>query len=246
LAVEVATLSRLAVVVPACDEVANIGDVVREIRRVRPDADVLVVDDGSGDATGERARETGARVLRLPFNCGIGAAVQTGLGAALAGDYEFFARLDGDGQHDPADLGRLVARLDGEACDFALGSRFLREEGFKTTRPRRMGSRWFSLLLRALSGLRVSDPTSGFWAANRVAAAVLYASYASDYPEVDSLVHLARRGLRVAEEPVIMRERGAGRSSIDSASAVYFMIKVTVALVMSRISAVPGGRARSS
>lgn len=229
-------MSRLAVILPAYEEAASIAAVVREVRRACPQAEILVVDDGSEDATGEQARAAGARVLKLPFNCGIGGAVQAGLSLALAGDSELFARLDGDGQHDPGDLPRLLARFEGGECDFVLGSRFLRAEGFQTTALRRAGSRWFSTLLRLICRLRVSDPTSGFWLANRAAAEVLHDRYASDYPEVDSLVHLAGRGLRIAEEPVTMRERGAGRSSIDAAAAVYYMIKVTLALLMVRIA----------
>ena len=226
-------MTRLSVIVPAYQEEASIASVVRETLTAAPGADVVVVDDGSDDVTAERARAAGARVVALPFNCGIGAAVQTGLEAALEGPAEIFARLDGDGQHDPAGLARLVGRLEAGQCDFALGSRFLTGEGFQTSPLRRLGSRWFARLLR-LRGVRVTDPTSGFWAATRPAAEVLHASYASDYPEVDALVHLAHRGLRIAEEPVVMRARETGRSSIDAPAAVYYMIKVTVALAMAR------------
>jgi glycosyltransferase involved in cell wall biosynthesis len=226
------------VVVPAFDEAQSVGEVVRGIRAAVPEARVIVVDDGSRDATARVAREAGARVLRLSFNCGIGAAVQAGLRLALESDAELFARLDGDAQHDPADLPRLVARCASDpGCDFALGSRFLGSAGFKTSWPRRLGSRWFATLLRGLCGVRVSDPTSGFWVARRAAASVLCASYASDYPEVDALVHLAGRGLRIAEEPVVMRARSAGRSSIDAPAALYYMIKVTVALAVGRLGA---------
>jgi glycosyltransferase involved in cell wall biosynthesis len=229
-------MSRLAVIVPAFDEAESVGGVVRGIRSAVPQARVIVVDDGSGDATAQVARAAGARVLRLPFNCGIGAAVQAGLRLALEGDAQLFARLDGDAQHDPADLPRLVARCAAQPdCDFALGSRFLDRGGFQTSWPRRLGSRWFATLLRRFCGVRVTDPTSGFWIANRAAASALCACYASDYPEVDALVHLARRGLRIAEEPVAMRARSAGRSSIDAPAAVYYMIKVTVALAMVRL-----------
>jgi glycosyltransferase involved in cell wall biosynthesis len=233
-------VSALAVVVPAFDEAESVAEVVRGIRAAVADAQVIVVDDGSRDDTARVAREAGARVLRLPFNCGIGAAVQAGLRLALAGDAQLFARLDGDAQHDPADLPRLVARCAGDPdCDFALGSRFLESGGFKTSWARRLGSRWFAGLLRRLCGVRVSDPTSGFWVADRAAASVLCACYASDYPEVDALVHLARRGLRIVEEPVRMRARSAGRSSIDAPAALYYMIKVTVALAMVRLGSRP-------
>lgn len=143
-------------------------------------------------------------------------------------------RLDGDAQHDPAEVARLIEALDAGA-DFALGSRHLEQEGFQTSGPRRLGIRWFSLLLRSLCGLRVTDPTSGFWAANRRAAAVLVSGAASGYPEVDSLIHLWRAGLCVREVPVRMRARATGESSIGGLSPLYYMIKVSVALLAVRL-----------
>lgn len=236
-------MSRVAAIVPALDEALNIEGVVRELRRLDPPPAVIVVDDGSSDATGEVAARAGATVLRLPFNCGIGAAVQTGLRAALEAGFTCMVRLDGDAQHDPADVPRLLAGLDG-AADFVLGSRHLEAEGFQTTRPRKLGIRWFSLLLRALCGLRISDPTSGFWAANPAAARVLVREAASDYPEVDSLLHLWRAGLCVQEVPVCMRPRETGESSIAGLGALYYMIKVTLALVAARLGPRPA-RSRS-
>jgi glycosyltransferase involved in cell wall biosynthesis len=227
-------MSRIAAIVPALDEALSIDGVVRGLRQLEPEPAVFVVDDGSSDATAEIAARAGATVLRLPFNCGIGAAVQTGLLAALDADFTHIVRLDGDAQHDPAELARLIEALDAGA-DFALGSRHLEQEGFQTSRPRRLGIRWFSLLLRSLCGLRVTDPTSGFWAANRRAAAVLVSGVASDYPEVDSLIHLWRAGLCVREVPVRMRARATGESSIGGLSPLYYMIKVSVALLAVRL-----------
>jgi glycosyltransferase involved in cell wall biosynthesis len=224
--------ARTLVVVPAFNEAATVGRVVAEARALPQTPDVVVVDDGSSDGTGDGVD---ARVVRLPFNCGIGAAVQTGLRLALADGYDFVARLDGDGQHDARVLPALLAVLEAGQADFVVGSRYVAGEGFQSSVPRRLGSRWFRLLLRLACGQQVSDPTSGLWAANRRAAALLAAEYASDYPEVDALVLLARSGCRIVEVPTVMRERAAGASSIDAPRALYYMLKVTLALGIGRL-----------
>ena len=223
---------RILVVVPAFNEVANVGRVVSEARALSQAPDVVVIDDGSTDGTAD-AVGAGTRVVRLPFNCGIGAAVQTGVRLAVRDGYDVVARLDGDGQHDARSLPTLLAELPG--ADFVVGSRYLTGAGFQSSLPRRLGSRWFSLLLRVMCGQTVTDPTSGLWAANARAAALLGAEYASDYPEVDALVHLLRAGCRVREVPVTMRARSAGSSSIDAPRALYYMLKVTVALGVGRL-----------
>ena len=218
---------RTLVVVPAFNEAASVGRVVAETRALPQAPDVVVVDDGSTDGTGNGVD---ARVVHLPFNCGIGAAVQTGLRLALDDGYDVVARLDGDGQHDAGVLPTLLAVLDSGQADFVVGSRYVDHEGFQSSMLRRMGSRWFRVLLRLACGQQVSDPTSGLWAANRRATTLLAADYASDYPEVDALVLLARSGCRIVEVPTVMRERAAGTSSISAPRALYYMLKVTVAL----------------
>jgi len=233
---------RTLVVVPAFNEAGNVGRLLAEIRALPDRLDVVVVDDGSPDGTAGAAAAGGARVLRLPFNCGIGAAVQTGLRLALEEGYEFAARLDGDGQHDPRALAALLAPLEAGRADFVIGSRYLERQGFQSSAARRAGSRWFSVLLRLACGQHVSDPTSGLWTANRRAAAVLAAHSASDYPEVDAVLHLARQGCVITEVPVAMRARGAGRSSIDTPRALYYVLKVTIALAAGRLRPVPARR----
>ena len=222
---------RVGAIVPAFNEASNIQAVIEELGKLQDPPDVIVIDDGSLDQTAELARSVGACVVRLPFNSGIGAAVQTGLRLALDRGYETIVRIDGDAQHDARDLPRLLERLKNEQADFVLGSRYLEKQGFQATILHRLGIRWFCLLLRVVSGLSVTDPTSGFWAANRRAAELLLAEYSSDYPEVDSLVHLSRRGCSVMEVPVAMRRRVGGSSSIKGTRTLYYMIKVTIALL---------------
>lgn len=232
---EGAAANRVLAIVPALNESASLPHLISELQHLEEAPDVLVIDDGSTDGSAEVAEKAGARVLRLPFNCGIGATVQAGIVWGLERGYDVVARFDGDGQHDPAALPELLRPVRDGTADFLVGSRYLHGEGFQSTLPRRLGSRWFALLLKLIAGLSVTDPTSGLWIANRKALCVLGADYASDYPEVDSLVRLHRSGCRVAERPVRMRPRKGGRSSIDLVRAAYYMFKVTVALLIGRV-----------
>jgi len=233
------------VVIPAMNEAVTIGAVVAGARAAAPGATVVVVDDGSTDPTAALAAAAGAEVLRLPFNCGIGTAVQAGLRFAVALGAERVVRLDGDGQHDPADAAHLLAAL-GDGADYALGSRFRdgTASGWRPSFVRRLGIRWFAAALRLAGARGVTDPTSGFFAANARAARFLAEHYASDYPEVDAVVRLARRGFRLVEVPVAMRERGGGVSSIGPLAAVGYMVKVTVAILLGWFDtpAVPPGK----
>src|SRR2546425_13155719 len=205
---------------------------------------VVVVDDGSIDRTAELAAGAGAEVLRLPFSCGIGSAVQLGLRFAVAHGAERVVRLDGDGQHDPADAARLLAAV-ADGADYALGSRCRggTPASWRPSLVRRLGIRWFAAALRLAGARGVTDPTSGFFAASDRAARFLAEHYASDYPEVDAVVRLARRGFRLVEVPVAMRERGGGVSSIGALGAVAYLVKVTVAILLGRFDtpALPPG-----
>jgi glycosyltransferase involved in cell wall biosynthesis len=235
--------SRVVAVVPAFDEEGAIGAVVAEIEAFDPAIDVVVVDDGSTDATAQVAAAAGATVVRLAFNLGIGAAVQTGFRWALEHDYDVAVRLDGDGQHDPAELPRLLAPLELGEADVVTGSRF-REDGDESYRPplgRRLGITWFARLVSFLSGQRVTDTTSGFQALNRKGIALFARDYPSDYPEVEATVLVLKHRLRLVEVPVRMREREHGSSSITFLRSLYYAIKVTLALfvAMGRRYAIP-------
>ena len=234
---------RIVAVVPAFDEEGAIASVVDEIRAFDPAIDVVVVDDGSSDATTASATEAGAAVVRLPFNLGIGAAVQTGFRYALEQDYDVAVRLDGDGQHDPSELPKLLAPLARDEADVVTGSRFRDDdgEGYRAPFARRLGISWFARLVSLLSGQRVTDTTSGFQALNRRGIALFASDYPSDYPEVEATVLLLKHRLRLVEVPVRMREREHGSSSITFLRSLYYAIKVTLALLvaMGRRYAVP-------
>jgi glycosyltransferase involved in cell wall biosynthesis len=235
-------VTRIIAVVPAFEEEAAIGPVVAEITAFDPSIDVVVVDDGSSDGTGVAAAAAGATVVRLPFNLGIGAAVQTGFRWALERDYDLAVRLDGDGQHDPAELPKLLAPIERGEADVVTGSRFREEEdGYRPPLGRRVGITWFARLVSLLSGQRVTDTTSGFQALNRPGIELFARDYPSDYPEVEATVLLLKHRLRLAEVHVRMREREHGSSSITFVRSVYYAVKVTLALfiAMGRRYAVP-------
>ena len=234
--------ARIVAVVPAFDEAGAIGEVVEEIRAFDPTIDVVVVDDGSTDATPDVARAAGAAVVRLPFNLGIGAAVQTGFRYALEQGYDVAVRLDGDGQHDASELGKLLEPLARDEADVVTGSRFRGgDDSYRPPLGRRLGITWFARLVSLLSRQRVTDTTSGFQALNRSAIELFARDYPSDYPEVEATVLLLKHRLRLMEVPVVMREREHGSSSITFVSSIYYAIKVTLALLvaMARRSAVP-------
>jgi hypothetical protein len=232
-------------VVPAFREEAAIAGVVEGIKRVEPTIDVVVVDDGSPDGTSAAAAAAGASVVRLPFNLGIGAAVQTGFRYALERDYDTAVRLDGDGQHDPAELPRLLEVLELGKADVVTGSRFVADSSYRPPLARRLGITWFAKLVSLLTRQRVTDTTSGFQALNRRGIALFARDYPSDYPEVEATLLVLRSRLRLVEVPVEMREREHGRSSITLVRSIYYVFKVTLALLvaMGRRATLPADEA---
>jgi glycosyltransferase involved in cell wall biosynthesis len=232
---------RRIAVVPAYNEEKNIARVVAELKEYDPGLDVVVVSDGSVDRTYEVAREAGARVLRLPFNLGIGGAVQTGFRYAWENGYELAVRCDGDGQHIPAELPKVIAPVVGGEADIAIGSRFVSNGGYRSSATRRVGIRLLALAVSAIAGQRVTDATSGFQALNRRALELFAADYPHDYPEVEGMVMTIKHHLRLVEVPVEMREREHGRSSITALRSIYYMVKVLIALFVGlfRRSVVP-------
>jgi glycosyltransferase involved in cell wall biosynthesis len=231
---------RLLVLIPAYNEQAAIGHVVSGARHAMPEADVLVIDDGSIDNTAQEAESAGAFVVRHPFNLGIGAAVQTGLKFALQQDYDLVIRMDGDGQHDPSDILSLHTTLMVGATDVAFGSRFLdTSEPIGIPRLRRLGIHIFALMVSSLTGRRATDTTSGFFGMNRRAIKALVNYIPQDYPEVESRIVLHKAGLRTLEIPARMRARLSGVSSIDNWRSIYYALKVSVAVLIGALKDIP-------
>ena len=219
-------------VVPAYNEAATVGRVVRSIQEVARGFDVVVIDDGSTDETSAQAEQAGARVVRLPFNVGIGGAVQAGFAFAREQGYDYMVQVDGDGQHDPSEIQQLVRAMDGDGVDVICGSRFLEKLQYAAPISRRAGIHIFAFLLSRIVGQRVTDPTSGFRLYNRRAICLFARDYPHDYPEVEAVLALHFHRLRMREIPVRMYQRGGGVSSISSGKSVYYMVKVLLAIFM--------------
>ena len=230
------TVRKILVIVPAFNEGGNIKRTVEEIRRVSPLTDIVVIDDGSSDETRREAFSSAGNVVSLPFNLGIGAAVQTGLLYAQHYSYDAAVRVDGDGQHDIHYLEALLQPvLNGEA-DLVIGSRFIPPFlGYRSSFVRRIGILFFANLISGMIRSRITDSTSGFQAFSRQAIQVFARDYPCDFPEPESIVTAQKAGLRVREVPVQMRQRLAGRSSIRYLVTLYYMIKVTFAILINMI-----------
>jgi glycosyltransferase involved in cell wall biosynthesis len=222
---------RAIAIVPAFQERASIARVVEDIHRLSS-ADVVVIDDGSGDGTAAAAVQAGARVITLPFNLGIGSAVQTGYMVALEGKYDIAIQVDGDGQHPAEEIDRLIAALVESGADIAVGSRFMGGGDYRPPFGRRVGIAVFARIVSLVTGVRMTDTTSGFRAAGTRAISLFAAAYPHDYPEVEAVIIAHRAGLRLIEVPVAMRERQGGRSSITPVKSGYYMLKVILAIVM--------------
>jgi glycosyltransferase involved in cell wall biosynthesis len=233
-------MSKNLAIVPALNEAEVIAATVLAIRREAADFDVIVVDDGSTDATADRARLAGAQVLQLPFNLGIGGAMQAGYIYAAERDYDVAVQVDGDGQHDPRHLRELLEALRADPnLNMVTGSRFLERgaEGFRSTAVRRVGIRFFAWLISLLTGQRVTDPTSGFRMTDRRGIELFACDYPHDYPEVEAILLMHSHRLRSREIPVVMAPRTSGRSAISSTQSVYYMAKVLLAVLAALLRA---------
>lgn len=231
--------TRKLVIIPAYNESACIEKTVRDIMEYAPDFDYIVVNDCSTDATGEICEKNGFHVLNLPVNLGIGGAVQTGYLYGMKHGYDLAVQVDGDGQHDPAFLNVMADKLEKEQLDMVIGSRFIEKKGFQSSGIRRVGIRYFSILIKILTGTRITDPTSGLRMVNRKVMREFASNYPKDYPEPESVVTILEKGCKVQEIPVIMRERMGGVSSISMKKSVYYMVKVSLAILFEKIR---GGR----
>jgi glycosyltransferase involved in cell wall biosynthesis len=227
--------ARLLVVIPAHDEEESLPRTLAEVRERAPAVDVVVVDDGSRDRTAEVARAARVPVIRHPINLGVGGALQTGFRYALAHDYDVAIQLDADGQHDPAHLRDVAASVERGEADVAIGSRYLTPTGYRTPRARRLGMRLFSRLTRLLIGQPIADTTSGYRAYGRAVMEVCQHDLPHDLPDAPLLISLARRGFRIREVPVQMRERQAGRSFYTLGRSLYYPYKNLLASLMAML-----------
>ncbi|QNN53673.1 glycosyltransferase family 2 protein [Nocardioides mesophilus] len=229
------TPRRILAVLPAFNEEASLAATIDELRRTCPDVDVLVIDDGSADATAQVARRSGAAVCQLPFNLGVGGAMRTGFRYAMRHDYDVVVQVDADGQHDPAYLGVLVAALD--HADVVVGARFAGEGSYAARGPRRWAMRLLAVTLSRLAHTRLTDVTSGFRAANRRAIRIFAAHYPAEYlgDTVESLVIAVRVGLVVRQQPVSMRQRAGGTASQTPLRAAAYLARAMIALAIALV-----------
>jgi glycosyltransferase involved in cell wall biosynthesis len=223
---------KLLVLIPAFNEEGAVGGVVAEVHASVPEADVLVVDDCSEDATRHVARAAGARVLSVPHHLGLGGCVQAGYRLAFELGYDYVIRVDGDGQHDPLEIPKVLEALEREKCEMAIGSRFLNGSGGETSLVRRIGILFFRAVLRPILGRPVRDPTSGFVGVNRTALALFSRSFPLEYPEIEALVVLQRKRFRFVEVPCRMRPRRAGRSTITAMKSLYYIAHVLLGVLV--------------
>ncbi len=225
---------KILIIIPAFNEASSLAKLLEEIRTAVPEADRVVINDGSRDLTEETALKAGTLVATLPFNLGIGGAVQTGFQIAHEGGYDVAVQVDGDGQHDPASIRDLIRPVLEGTLDLCVGSRFLEHPtgAFQSTFARRAGIRFFCRLLELLTGLYLTDPTSGFRATGKKLIGVFAGFYPVDFPEPEAIKIAKRYSARIGEIPVRMRKRQGGHSSIRYFATLYYMVKVTFAILI--------------
>jgi hypothetical protein len=239
-------VAKVLVIIPAFDEAESIAGVLHALRAHAPEYDVVVVNDGSSDRTGDVVRSFHAvEIITLPFNMGIGSAMQTGYRYAVAMGYDVVIQCDADGQHPPQELRKLVEAIEYGRADLVVGSRYVADTGYVPSFGRRVGKSLLSRLVDTAIGGGITDTTSGFRAMNRAAFGTFAHTYPDDYPEAEALVVLHKHGLRAIEIPVEMHARQGGRSSIGTARAAYYIVKVSLAIfigLFKRITFVPPRR----
>lgn len=227
---------RSLIIVPAYNEEGNIINVISNIRELHPEMDYLIVNDGSTDDTERICRLNHFQFISLPINLGIGGAVQAGYRYALQNDYDIAIQMDGDGQHDPQYLDRLIEPILNNRANGTIGSRFLEKEGFQSSGTRRFGIKILSKLIFACTGIKFKDVTSGYRAVDKNLIRLYASEYSLDYPEPEAIVTAVVHGMKIQEVPVVMKERMVGKSSINLKKSIYYMIKVSLAVVIGRIS----------
>lgn len=231
---------KILLIIPAYNEENTIQTLLKEILSLNiKGLEPLVINDCSIDNTSYLARQAGAKVIDLPCNLGIGGAVQTGYKYALKNGYDIAIQVDGDGQHDPKYIPQLIEPLLKEEADMVIGSRYIEKVGFQSTFLRRLGISYFCKLIKLLTKTKVTDPTSGFRACNQKVIKLLAENYPKDYPEPESIVYLNRFDCKIAEIPVVMKPRTGGVSSINLNRSIYYMFKVSLAIIIDRMRKSP-------
>lgn len=223
------------IIIPAYNEEENIVKTVESILRDSTGFDYVIINDCSRDNTRKICEERGYNIVNLPINLGIGGAVQTGYKYAVRNGYDMAVQVDGDGQHDPSFLEEMASYLEEHDVDMVIGSRFIEKQGFQSSGLRRVGIRFFTFLIRILTGKKITDPTSGLRMVGKNVLQIFAEEYPKDYPEPETVVGVLRRGMKVEEIPVIMHEREGGVSSISMKKSVYYMVKVSLAIIIERI-----------
>lgn len=223
------------IIIPAYNESECIEQTVRNIEMNIQDFDYIIINDCSTDNTKEICEQNGFNVINLPVNLGIGGAVQTGYMYGMRHGYDVAVQVDGDGQHDAAFLQQMADCMEETGVDMVIGSRFIEKKGFQSTGARRAGIKFFTWLIRLMTGETVTDPTSGLRMVNRKVMKEFAVNYPKDYPEPETAVAVLHLGMKIKEVPVIMHERIGGVSSISMKKSVYYMIKVSMAIVIERM-----------
>lgn len=227
---------KCLIIIPAYNEAGSIEKVINNLLAHYPQYDYIIINDGSTDETGKICKNKKFQVLNLPINMGIGGAVQTGYRYARDNDYDAAVQIDGDGQHDVEFLAKMLEFLENGQADVVIGSRFVEKEGFQSSGLRRIGIRFLSVLGWILTGVYIKDITSGYRVVSRRFIHIFAEDYPADYPEPEAMIIAAIHKGKILEYPVIMRERENGESSITLKKSIYYMCKVSLAMVIRRIS----------
>ena len=223
------------IIIPAYNEEENIERTVNAIQKSAQGFDYVIINDCSTDNTRKICEEKEFNIVNLPINLGIGGAVQTGYKYAYENGYDVAVQVDGDGQHDPEFLNTMADYLIDHQVDMVIGSRFIEKKGFQSSITRRMGIQFFSKLIKVLTGKKITDPTSGLRMIGRNVMEIFSEDYPRDYPEPESIVAVLRKNMKIEEIPVVMLERQGGVSSISPKKSIYYMVKVTLAILIERI-----------
>lgn len=227
---------KILVIIPAYNEEESILTTVQALNSVHPEVDAVVVNDASKDNTKNILSENHIHYLDLPVNLGIGGGVQAGYMYAYRNGYDIAIQMDGDGQHPASELDKIIAPIKAEKADIVVGSRFVNKEGFQSSAIRRFGIKFLSSLIYLCTGKHILDVNSGYRAVNRKFIKIFSEEYAQDYPEPEALVTAAKKGAEIIEVPVMMKERQGGMSSISPIKSIYYMIKVSLAIIIKNIS----------